>query len=74
MAWQALPGTTTSLTRDKPLNPTNLVSMTLSATANGSVGIVNHGYWGMHVEKGQSYTVSLYARAGKVGWARLFGV
>ncbi|KFM27338.1 Alpha-L-arabinofuranosidase 1 [Auxenochlorella protothecoides] len=67
VAWQALPGTTTSLTRDKPLNPTNLVSMTLSATANGSVGIVNHGYWGMHVEKGQSYTVSLYARAGETG-------
>jgi hypothetical protein len=32
IAWQALPGTKTALTKDKPLNPNNLVAMELSAT------------------------------------------
>ncbi len=40
-------GTTTTLTRKRPLNPGNLVAMELSGTGSGTpAGIVNSGYWG----------------------------
>ncbi|KAK2080720.1 hypothetical protein QBZ16_000574 [Prototheca wickerhamii] len=34
------------------------------ATADSaSAGVVNHGYWGIHVERGAEYALSLHARA-----------
>ncbi|KAL4437047.1 hypothetical protein ABPG75_004186 [Micractinium tetrahymenae] len=62
VAWEALPGTTTALTKDQPLNAKNPVAMELTAGPGPRAGIVNFGYWGVYVQKGQSYTVSLYAR------------
>lgn len=48
-AWRRSPdppaGTTATLTRERPLNPSNLVAMELGAAA-GPAGIVNDGYWG----------------------------
>ena len=56
-------GTTTTLTRKQPLNPGNLVAMELtSAGTAGRDGIVNSGYWGIAVEAGVGYIVSLYLR------------
>ncbi|KAL4458046.1 hypothetical protein ABPG75_012911 [Micractinium tetrahymenae] len=63
IAWSPLPGTATTLTREQPLNPRNLVAMELSSTGGGSpAGIVNSGYWGVPVEAGVRYTLSLYLR------------
>lgn len=62
VAWQPLPGTSSSLTKDQPLNEHNTVAMELTAQSGPRSGIVNTGYWGVYVQKGHSYTVSLYAR------------
>lgn len=62
VAWQPIPGTTAVLTKEQPLNPRNQVSMELTAGPGPRSGIVNFGYWGVHVQQGHSYTVSLYLR------------
>ncbi len=46
----------------KPLNPVNRRSLKL-AVADGKASLVNEGYWGMAVVKGDSYRLSLSARA-----------
>ncbi|GAB4817965.1 hypothetical protein N2152v2_005011 [Parachlorella kessleri] len=61
IAWQALPGTTAALTKDRPLNNANPVAMELT-TGDTTGGIVNLGYWGVSVVADKSYTLSLYAR------------
>ncbi|KAI7845621.1 hypothetical protein COHA_000907 [Chlorella ohadii] len=64
VAWQPLPGTNADLTRDNPLNEGNQISMVLTAGAPGMPsGIVNFGYWGVALQRGESYTVSLYLRS-----------
>jgi alpha-L-arabinofuranosidase len=46
-----------------PLSASNVYSAKLNyATGIGSVGLANHGYWGMHFQAGQTYGLSLYAR------------
>ena len=66
--WVALAGTSTTLTREVPLNAGNPVAMELSVDQPGEQGevrrggLANFGYWGVHVEKGKSYTYSLYVR------------
>lgn len=62
IAWQALPGTTAALSREKPLNAMNTVSMELT-TGQGTGGVINTGYWGVSLVKETSYTVSLYLRS-----------
>ncbi|PRW58664.1 Alpha-L-arabinofuranosidase 1 isoform B [Chlorella sorokiniana] len=63
VAWQPLPGTNADLTRDNPLNEHNRISMVLTAGAPGTPsGIANFGYWGVALQRGESYTVSLYLR------------
>ena len=63
IAWAPLPGTKTALTRLTPLNPTNTISMLVTSADSASAGVVNHGYWGIHIERGAEYTLSLHARA-----------
>ncbi|KAL4424426.1 hypothetical protein ABPG77_006364 [Micractinium sp. CCAP 211/92] len=62
IAWEALPGTTTALTKEQPLNARNPVAMELTAGPGPRAGIVNFGYWGVFVQKDHSYTVTLHAR------------
>ena len=45
----------------KPLNPLNRRSLRLRV--NGTAALVNEGYWGMHLVKGEAYQVRLAARA-----------
>ncbi|PSC67081.1 Alpha-L-arabinofuranosidase 1, partial [Micractinium conductrix] len=63
VAWQALPGTTATLTKDQPLNDRNPVAMELRSGTGSRSGIVNFGYWGVYVQEKESYTISIYARA-----------
>jgi len=55
-----------SMTLDaaQPLNDRNPHSLKLTVTKMGDrCGIVNSGYWGMNIEKGQWYDISFYAHA-----------
>ena len=45
----------------KPLNPFNRRSLRVSV--DGTASLVNEGYWGMNLVKGESYTLKLAARA-----------
>lgn len=59
-----------ALDQSLPMSPKNLKSLkvTATATAKGPVAVANDGYWGIAVRKGESYRLSLYARAtGAVG-------
>ena len=50
----------------KPLtaaSPHSLQVDVARAAPGGRVAVVNEGYWGMHVERGARYALSLYARA-----------
>lgn len=67
IAWHALPGTTTTLSRSVPLNEHNPVAMELTAAQptdahTGRAGIVNDGYWGINLVKGAGYFLSMYIR------------
>ena len=63
IAWTALGGTATALTRSLPLNEDNTVAMEVTASAAGPAGILNSGYWGIPLDAGASYSLSLYLRA-----------
>ena len=72
VAWQAFAGgnpnvsTLTYLTSELPISPQNNIALELSSpgSTNGEiVGVVNSGYWGISVHKGNSYTLSLFARS-----------
>jgi len=45
----------------RPLNPVNRRSLRL--TLNGTVTLINEGYWGMAIAQGEHYTLKLAARA-----------
>ena len=45
----------------KPLNPLNRRSLRLKL--NGTAYLINEGYWGMNIVKGEGYTLKLAARA-----------
>lgn len=65
--WVALAGTSAILSRELPLNPGNQVAMELTVSQPSSEsspegGIINFGYWGIAVQKGQSYGFSIYIR------------
>lgn len=50
---------------DKPLNPFNRRNLELKISDAGKgVRLENAGYWGMSIAAGESYTLSLWARAG----------
>ncbi|PSC72825.1 Alpha-L-arabinofuranosidase 1 isoform B [Micractinium conductrix] len=66
LAWHALPGTDTTLTREQPLNAGNPVAMELRAGGPGA-GLLNDGYWGMSVDQGGRFALSLYLRAAPGG-------
>ena len=63
------------LDETQPLNDRNLHSLKLTVTKMGKpeegnlCGIVNSGYWGMNIQKGEWYDVSFYAHSdgGSVG-------
>ncbi|EFN58711.1 hypothetical protein CHLNCDRAFT_140355 [Chlorella variabilis] len=58
-----LRGTTTTLTREQPVCRGNPVAMELgSGGGGGRAGLVNTGYWGVSVEAGTRYSLSLYLR------------
>ena len=56
-----------SLDTEQPLNDKTPHSLRLEIGAvgkGGRVGVANGGYWGVPVQKGKSYLLSLYARGG----------
>lgn len=63
IAWTALDGTAMALTRSFPLNECNAVAMEVTGSAASPAGILNSGYWGIPLDAGASYTLSLYLRA-----------
>jgi alpha-L-arabinofuranosidase len=54
-------GATATIDDSHPLNPYNRKSLRLSA--DGDFSIVNEGYWGMNIVKGDAYKLKLAARA-----------
>lgn len=69
LPWIALAGTTTTLSREVPLNSGNDVAMEVTVgqptdPKNGKSGggLANVGYWGVYVEAGANYTFSIYVR------------
>ncbi len=51
-----------------PGMPTNCLPAVRHASQAGTPsGIVNFGYWGVALQRGESYTVSLYLRSSEVG-------
>jgi hypothetical protein len=52
--------------RARPISPKNPRSLkvTVCEPGSGRVGIVNEGFWGMSVRKGEEYRLSFRARAG----------
>ncbi len=56
-----------SISDERPLSPKNLHSLKVSVldTGTGRAGVVNNGYWGMSLTRGESYTLSLNARGDK---------
>lgn len=56
-----------SIDESQPLNTNNLRSLRLDMTSvsgSGSVGAANSGYWGIPLDAGSNYDLSLYLRAG----------
>src|ERR1043165_7083220 len=45
----------------RPLNPLNLRSLRIKL--DGTASLINEGYWGMNIVKGDGYTLKLAARA-----------
>lgn len=56
-----------SISSEKSLSPKNPHSLKVSVTdiGVGRVGVANSGFWGMSVKKGESYVLTLKARAGE---------
>ncbi len=59
-------GATVNLLIDEsqPVSPKNLRSLKVQVAnaGNGRGGVANNGYWGIPVKKGESYTLTLYAK------------
>lgn len=54
---------TISQTNQNPLNQNNPMSLELSVQKlNGNISVINSGYWGMAVNKGEKYRLSFYSR------------
>jgi alpha-N-arabinofuranosidase len=63
VAWRALPGTQTALTKSVPLNEQNLVALEVTAPGGPAPGgLLNGGFWGIAVAAGERYSQSLYLR------------
>jgi len=63
VAWSPLPGTKTSLSKSKPLLPGNPIAMEMTLEADADFGgIMNTGYWGIYIQQGHKYTLTMYAR------------
>ena len=62
VAWTPLGGTTTTLTRETPLNEKNVIAMEVAGSPAGSgpAGIANVGYWGIPIFVGDSLEASLF--------------
>lgn len=61
LSWVGLEDTTLTLTKQFPLNAENTVAMNITSSS-GSAGIANTGYWGIPVQHGNSYHLSVYLR------------
>lgn len=61
VSWRPLGDTQLTLTKQYPLNGGNKISMRVDA-ASGGGGIINTGFWGISVEAGKQYELSLYLR------------
>ena len=61
VSWRPLGDTRLTLTKQYPLNGGNKISMRLDAE-EGVGGIINTGFWGVAVEAGAKYELSLYLR------------
>lgn len=61
MSWRPLVDTQLTLTKQFPLNGGNKISMRLDAES-GAGGIINTGFWGISVEAGKQFELSLYLR------------
>ena len=61
MSWRPLGNTRLTLTKQYPLDGGNRISMRLDAE-EAAGGIINTGFWGISVEAGQRYELSLYLR------------
>ena len=52
-----------ALEKASPLNDRNPNSLKLTATRTGGrIGVANSGFWGMNIQQGEAYDLSLYAR------------
>lgn len=66
--WSAntIGGATVNLLIDEsqPVSPKNLRSLKaqVANVGNGRAGVVNNGFWGIPVKKGESYTLTLFAK------------
>jgi hypothetical protein len=66
VAWSALPGTQTALSRAAPLAAGNPVALEVRPPGEdggyGAGGVVNSGYWGFWLRGGGEYGASLFVR------------
>jgi hypothetical protein len=66
VAWSALPGTQTALSRAAPLAAGNPVALEVRPPREdgsyGAGGVVNSGYWGVWLREGGEYGASLFVR------------
>lgn len=61
VSWRPVGDTQLTLTKQYPLNGGNKIAMRLDAQEDGG-GIINTGFWGIAVEAGAQYELSLYLR------------
>jgi hypothetical protein len=62
ISWLPLGGTTLALTKQHPMNDKRHVALRVTP-ANGSAGgIINTGFWGVPVEEGCAYELSIYLK------------
>jgi alpha-L-arabinofuranosidase len=59
----AITGAEARISSSRPLNPFNRKSLQLKA--DGAFSVVNEGYWGMNIAKGDSYAFKVAARGEK---------
>ena len=65
-AWMQVAATTKgeiSIDTSRPLNAASPRSLKLVVLGQGSVGVANEGFWGIAVQQGACYNLSLYARS-----------
>ena len=64
VSWYPLGNATLTLSKRFPVNRNNPVAMNISAgTGKGPSGIMNTGFWGINVEQGKEYMLSLQLRS-----------